>query len=265
MGEVKKILQAKDLAKVYGTTIKNKVLHELNFSISQGEFTSIIGYSGSGKSTLLNILGALDQPTSGEIIFDDLEFGQMNADELAVFRNENLGFIFQFHHLLPEFTALENVLIPTWIREGKTHNKKADRAKELLDLVGLSKFIHNKVTNLSGGQQQRVAIARALINEPAIILGDEPTGNLDTESTEQVYGLFREINEEFGTTLIIVTHNDHIAAKSDRVIELSDGRISRDYYNNEMSEDEAFEQVAPSYCKYCGRSDTNESPKKHEL
>ncbi len=182
----------------------------------------------------------------------------MNEDELAIFRNENLGFIFQFHHLLPEFTALENVLIPTWIKAGKTHNKRVERAKELLDLVGLSKFMNNKATNLSGGQQQRVAIARALINEPAILLGDEPTGNLDSESTEQVYGLFREINKEFGTTLIIVTHNDHIAAKTDRVIELTDGRISRDYSNKDLSDDVAFEQVAPSYCKYCGRAHNNE-------
>jgi lipoprotein-releasing system ATP-binding protein len=258
MDEQNVLLQAKDLSKVYGTVIRTKVLHELNFSISEGEFTSIIGYSGSGKSTLLNVLGALDQPTSGEIIFNGIEFGQMNEDELAIFRNENLGFIFQFHHLLPEFTALENVLIPTWIKAGKTHNKRVERAKELLDLVGLSKFMNNKATNLSGGQQQRVAIARALINEPAILLGDEPTGNLDSESTEQVYGLFREINKEFGTTLIIVTHNDHIAAKTDRVIELTDGRISRDYSNKDLSDDAAFEQVAPSYCKYCGRAHNNE-------
>lgn len=253
MDNQKTLLEAIDLSKVYGTTIRNKVLHELNFSIAREEFTSIIGYSGSGKSTLLNILGALDQPTQGKIIFDGVDFGQMNDDALAVFRNENLGFIFQFHHLLPEFTALENVLIPTWIKEGRSHNKRLKRAKELLELVGLKEYMNNKATNLSGGQQQRVAIARALINEPAILLGDEPTGNLDSESTQQVYRLFREINANLKTTIIIVTHNDHIAAKSDRVIELSDGRISRDYSNKILSEDDAFSQVAPEYCKYCGK------------
>lgn len=245
------VLEAKDITKVYGTTILNEVLHGLNFKIHKKEFTSIIGYSGSGKSTLLNILGALDRPTKGGIFFQGIDFGKMSEDELAAFRNQNLGFIFQFHHLLPEFTALENVLIPTWIKEGRSHNKKLDRAKELLDLVGLKDFMKNKANNLSGGQQQRVAIARALINNPTILLGDEPTGNLDSDSTDQVYGLFRDINQALETTLIIVTHNDHIAAKSDRVIELVDGRINRDYLNSDLSEEEAFQKVAPVYCKVC--------------
>jgi len=155
----------------------------------------------------------------------------MSNDDLADFRNQNLGFIFQFHHLLPEFTALENVLMPTWIKIGNSSGKYTNKAKELLELVGLKEYINNKSTNLSGGQQQRVAIARGLINDPTILLGDEPTGNLDTETTEQVYGLFRDINKELGTTLLIVTHNEGIAAKSDRVIELRDGKISRDYSN----------------------------------
>ena len=245
------VLQAKKLTKVYGTTIKNEVLHQLNFVIKKNEFTSIIGYSGSGKSTLLNILGALDKPTSGEIIFEGISFGNMTQDELADFINKNLGFIFQFHHLLPEFSAIENVLIPTWIKAGKVNNKKLNRAKELLELVGLSKYMKNKATNLSGGQQQRVAIARALINDPSIILGDEPTGNLDSDTTDQVYGLFRKINKDLGTTLIIVTHNDHIAAKSDRVIELTDGNITKDYLNGQKTEEEAFQEVAPIYCKMC--------------
>jgi len=247
------VLEAKDLTKVYGTTIKNEVLHQLNFTIVKNEFTSIIGYSGSGKSTLLNILGALDQPTHGEIYFKNRTFGKMSSDELAAFRNQNLGFIFQFHHLLPEFSALENVLIPTWIYAGRATNKYLARAKELLELVGLKEFMSKKVTNLSGGQQQRVAIARSLINDPTILLGDEPTGNLDSDTTDQVYGLFRKINKDLGTTLIIVTHNDHIAAKSDRVIELTDGHISRDYMNNSLTETEAFEKVAPIYCRTCKR------------
>ena len=245
------VIQARDLVKVYGTQIQTEVLHGLNFSITAHEFVSIIGYSGSGKSTLLNILGALDKPTRGEILFKGTELGRMSEDELAGFRNKNLGFIFQFHHLLPEFTALENVLIPTWISEGKSHSKKLNRAKELLEIVGLEKYMKNKATNLSGGQQQRVAIARALINDPTILLGDEPTGNLDSDTTDQVYGLFRDINKELGTTLIIVTHNDHIAAKSDRVIQLVDGNIDRDYKNTEMTQEQAFKEVAPGYCRYC--------------
>jgi len=228
MADKKPVIEAKELTKVYGTTIKNEVLHQLNFLINKKEFTSIIGYSGSGKSTLLNILGALDRPTSGEILFEGNSFGRMSENELSEFRNRNLGFIFQFHHLLPEFTALENVLMPTWIKDGRATKKKERRAKELLQMVGLEPFMYKKSTNLSGGQQQRVAIARALINDPTILLGDEPTGNLDSETTDQVYELFRQINKELDTTLIIVTHNDHIAAKSDRIIQLTDGNISRD-------------------------------------
>lgn len=256
------VMEARNVRKVYGTTIKTEVLHGINFSITSGEFASIIGYSGSGKSTLLNILGALDSPTSGDIFFRGKEYGQMSQDTLADFRNQNMGFIFQFHHLLPEFTALENVLIPTWIRMGNSSSKFTKRAKELLDLVGLKEFINNKSTNLSGGQQQRVAIARALINDPTILLGDEPTGNLDSDTTDQVYGLFRNINKELGTTLLIVTHNDHIASKSDRVIELKDGNVSRDYSNLVLTEDEAFSQVAPIYCKVCPRDPING---KHNL
>ncbi|MBP1934398.1 ABC transporter ATP-binding protein [Ammoniphilus resinae] len=225
------VLEARHIKKEYGTTIKTEILHGINFSLTEGEFVSIIGYSGSGKSTLLNILGALDTPTSGEILFKGQEYGKMTEDQLADFRNQNMGFIFQFHHLLPEFTAIENVLIPTWIKMGNTSKKHVNRAEELLELVGLKEYIHHKSTNLSGGQQQRVAIARALINNPAILLGDEPTGNLDTETTEHVYELFRDINKEFGTTILIVTHNDKIAKKSDRVIEMKDGNISRDYMN----------------------------------
>ncbi len=225
------VMEANNIKKEYGTKIKTEILHGISFSLTEGEFVSIIGYSGSGKLTLLNILGALDTPTSGEIFFKGQEYGRMSGDQLADFRNQNMGFIFQFHHLLPEFTALENVLIPTWIKMGSTSKRHEDRAKELLELVGLKEFINNKSTDLSGGQQQRVAIARALINDPAILFGDEPTGNLDSETTEHVYELFRDINKQIGTTVLIVTHNDLIAAKSDRVIELKDGAISRDYKN----------------------------------
>lgn len=236
MKEKNILLEGKDLVKVYGTTIKTEVLHSLNFKIYQQELTAIIGQSGSGKSTVLNIIGALDKPTGGDIIFQDKAFGKLKEKELARFRNENLGFIFQFHHLLPEFTAIENVLMPTWIMAGRATKRRMDKAKELLELVGLKDRMFNKSTALSGGQQQRVAIARALINEPAILLGDEPTGNLDTDTSEQVFDLFKTINKELGTTLIIVTHDADIAAKSDRVIELKDGYISRDYRNDVQSE-----------------------------
>lgn len=245
------LMEAKNIKKVYGTAIKTEVLHGISFNLMQGEFASLIGYSGSGKSTLLNILGALDSPTSGEIYFRGQEYGKMSDNVLADFRNQNMGFIFQFHHLLPEFTALENVLIPTWISMGNTSKKLADKAKELLELVGLKEFMDRKSTNLSGGQQQRVAIARALINNPALLLADEPTGNLDTDTTDQIYGFFRNINKEFGTTILVVTHNDHIASKSDRVIELKDGNISRDYSNLKLTDEEAFLRVAPVYCKFC--------------
>lgn len=226
------LLEGKDLVKVYGTTVKTEVLHSLNFKIYEKELTAIIGQSGSGKSTLLNIIGALDKPTSGDIYFKGKGFGQLKDNDLATFRNQNLGFIFQFHHLLPEFSAIENVLMPTWIMAGKATKNRMAKAKELLELVGLKDRMYNKSTALSGGQQQRVAIARALINEPSILLGDEPTGNLDTDTSEQVFDLFRTINKELGTTLIVVTHDDDIAAKSDRVIDLKDGYIHQDYRND---------------------------------
>ncbi len=175
----------------------------------------------------------------------------MSDRELADFRNRNIGFIFQFHHLLPEFTALENVLIPTWIKSHSGNRKKEDRARELLELVGLKDRMNNKATDLSGGQQQRVAIARSLINEPSIILADEPTGNLDSETTEQVYELMREINARLNTAFIVVTHNDHIAAKSDRIVEMKDGLILKDYLTGERSEDEVWQDVAPKYCRHC--------------
>lgn len=245
------LLQAKGITKVYGTVVKTSALKGVDLGFKEGEFSSIIGYSGSGKTTLLNILGALDRPTEGALWFQEEEVSRMNDSRLAAFRNKNIGFVFQFHHLLPEFTALENVLMPTWIEARSGSLKKQGRAKELLEMVGLADRMNNKATDLSGGQQQRVAIARALINEPALILADEPTGNLDSETTEQVYEMIREINQRLGTAFIMVTHNDHIAAKSDRVIEMKDGLILRDYLTSELSEDDNWQAVAPKHCKYC--------------
>ena len=244
-----KLLEIKDLVKIYGTKIQTKVLHEVSLDINKSEFMSIIGPSGSGKTTLLNIIGALDNATSGHIYFQNKDITKMKSDELASFRNLNLGFIFQFHHLLPEFTALENVIIPSWIKHKTPTKRKQQRAIELLEIVGLKDRINNKATDLSGGQQQRVAIARALINDPTLILADEPTGNLDSESTEQVYELLRTINKEFKTTFIIVTHDRHLAAKSDRVIEMVDGKINQDYLTASIGE-ELWHCLAPHNCLY---------------
>lgn len=222
------ILELKNINKIYGTEIKTQILHDINLSFEEGTFNSIIGQSGSGKSTVLNIMGTLDTPTSGDIIVAGKKLNNMTANELSEFRNETIGFIFQFHYLLPEFTALENVLMPYEIKYGKAPKEIVNKAKELMKLVGLEKVINNMSTNMSGGQQQRTAIARALINDPKIILADEPTGNLDSDSTEVIYQLLRDINKKLGTTFIIITHDPRIAEKADRRIEIADGRVKSD-------------------------------------
>jgi lipoprotein-releasing system ATP-binding protein len=197
-------------------------------TFEQGSFNSIIGQSGSGKSTLLNIIGTLDKPTSGDIIIDGKNVKNMSNNQLAILRNDTIGFVFQFHYLLPEFTALENVLMPYEIKYGKIMKEVKEKAEEYMNLVGLENVKNNLATKMSGGQQQRTAIARALINDPKIILADEPTGNLDSDSTETIYELLRDINEKFGTTFIIITHDKRIAEKADRIIEIKDGRINLD-------------------------------------
>ena len=224
------IVELKDIVKVYGekTKFPTQVLFDINLAFQEGSFNSIIGQSGSGKSTLLNILGTLDYPTSGSIHINGKETSKMNKLALARLRNETIGFTFQFHYLLPEFTALENVLMPYRISKNPISEAVLARANELLQLVGLEKYKNNLAVNMSGGQQQRVAIARSLMNNPKLILADEPTGNLDSDSTEQVYGLLRSINEKYGTTFIIITHDRHIAEKADRIIEIKDGKIYMD-------------------------------------
>jgi len=221
------IIQLKNINKIYGNQVKTQVLHDLSLDIREGSFTSIIGQSGSGKSTLLNIVGTLDKPTTGEVIIDGKRTDGMGKNELAALRNKTIGFIFQFHYLLPEFTALENVLLPNNIM-GKASKETKARAEELMQLVGLEKVKNNLSSNMSGGQQQRTAIARALMNNPRIILADEPTGNLDSDSTENIYNLMRDINKKFGTTFVIITHDRRIAEKADRIIEIKDGRIALD-------------------------------------
>jgi lipoprotein-releasing system ATP-binding protein len=222
------IINLKNIDKTYGDVIKTKVLNNINLSIEEGSFNSIIGSSGSGKSTLLNIMATLDKPTKGEVFINGEKTSILNKNKLAELRNETLGFIFQFHHLLPEFTALENVLLPYNIKHSKPSKEILRRAEELLHLVGLDKVKNNIATKMSGGQQQRTAIARALMNNPKIILADEPTGNLDSESTENIYNLMRDINKMFNTTFVVITHDRKIAEKADRIIEIKDGKIVMD-------------------------------------
>lgn len=228
------VIQLEKINKIYGTKIQTQVLYNIDLVFAEGSFNSIIGQSGSGKSTLLNILGTLDKPTSGVVYFNGRNVTDFNNNELATLRNETLGFIFQFHYLLPEFTALENVLMPYRISKQPITKDVLKRANELLDFVGLGQRKNNLANNLSGGQQQRVAIARSLINLPKVILADEPTGNLDSDTTEQVYDLLREINQKYNTTFIIITHDRHIAEKADRIIEIKDGKINLDITKNQL-------------------------------
>ncbi len=225
---MRNIIELKNISKIYGTSIKYKALSDINLNIEEGSFNSIIGASGSGKSTLLNIIGTLDKPTSGELYINGIRTDKMKKNQLAELRNETIGFVFQFHYLLPEFTAIENILMPYMIKKSKPSKEIIERAETLLNLVGLSDVKNNMSNNMSGGQQQRTAIARALINNPKIILADEPTGNLDSHSTENIYNLLREINSTLGTTFIIITHDNRIAEKADRKLTIEDGKLSSD-------------------------------------
>ncbi|HNZ83611.1 MAG TPA: ABC transporter ATP-binding protein [Sedimentibacter sp.] len=228
MKELNNIIELKNINKIYGEKIKTQVLFDINISFEENSFNSIIGESGSGKSTMLNIIGTLDKPTSGEVYIGGKRTDTMDKTELAFLRNKTIGFIFQFHYLLPEFTAKENVLLPYKIHNYKVPKEADEWADELLNIVGLTKVKNNLATNMSGGQQQRTAIARALINKPKIILADEPTGNLDSETTENVYGILRDINKKYGTTFLIITHDQRIAEKTDRIVQVKDGKINLD-------------------------------------
>jgi lipoprotein-releasing system ATP-binding protein len=215
------MLTARDLYKSYGQL---EVLRGVSVNIEQGEIVSIAGPSGSGKSTLLHILGTLDKADRGVIMLDNKHLGDMNAKTLAAFRNRNIGFVFQFHHLLPEFTALENVCVPGWIA-GRSKKEVAEKAVEILTLLGLRDRIENKPQQLSGGEQQRVAVARALINQPKIIFADEPTGNLDSANAKELHDLFFDLRKKFNQTFLIVTHNEELAQMSDKILHMKDGRI----------------------------------------
>lgn len=222
------ILELKKITKFYGKKNKTQVLFGMDLEIKKGSFNSIIGQSGSGKSTLLNIIGTLDNASDGDVVINGTNIKNFDKKQLATLRNETMGFIFQFHYLLPEFTVLENILIPYRIQNKKVTKSIIDKAEELIELVGLTKVKNNLATDLSGGQQQRTAIARALINQPKLILADEPTGNLDSDTTDQIYDLMRDINKKYETTFLVITHDQAVAEKTDRIIELKDGRIIMD-------------------------------------
>ena len=200
------------------------VLKGVNITVNKGEIVSIVGSSGAGKSTLLHILGTLDTPDSGEIFISGVPVHSLKGRKLAAFRNTQIGFVFQFHHLLPEFTALENVSIPGWIA-GRRKKEVQEEAIKLLKLLGLGDRLENKPNALSGGEQQRVAVARALINKPAIVFADEPTGNLDSKNAKELHDLFVQLRKDFKQTFLIVTHNEELAGMSDRVLHMKDGLI----------------------------------------
>ncbi len=200
------------------------VLNGISLTLEKGEMVAIVGASGAGKSTFLHILGALDSPSSGKVLFEGVNIADQNDEKRSQFRNEQVGFVFQFHHLLPEFTALENVMMPGFIQSASRPKLEAD-ARDLLGRVGLSERIAHRPGELSGGEQQRVAVARALILRPKLVLADEPTGNLDTHTSLEVFGLLKEINKQNGVTFVIVTHNEKLAQAADRVVKMVDGKL----------------------------------------
>lgn len=215
------MLTAREIHKYFGNLW---VLKGVDVTIRQGEIVSIVGPSGSGKSTLLHILGTLDEPAKGEIFLQGKKINELKGRQLAAFRNRHIGFVFQFHHLLPEFTALENVCIPGWIA-GRKKREVEERAADLLNTLGVGHRLENKPNALSGGEQQRVAVARALINNPDIVFADEPTGNLDSANARELHQLFFELRHKFQQTFLIVTHNEELARMSDRLLHMKDGKI----------------------------------------
>lgn len=221
------LLRVADLRKRYlvGTPLEVEVLRGFSFEVGRGEFVAIVGQSGSGKSTLLNILGALDQPTSGLVCIDGVDISGLDGAGLARLRNEKIGFVFQFHHLMSEFTCLENALMPIFIRQGKASGDERERVIALMKRVGLGEVLHKRGNQISGGQQQRVALVRALANEPRLVLADEPTGNLDSVSSQQVFALMREITAERNTTFMMVTHDQSLARQAQRIFEIVDGVV----------------------------------------
>ena len=224
------LLHLQQVRKSYNVGLPNEaeILHGVQLQVQPGEFIALVGPSGSGKSTLLNILGLLERMSSGSYQLQGVETRQLSDEELTLLRRQKLGFVFQFHHLLPAFSALENVTLPALMAEGRVSRAHLDHARSLLDAVGLAQAMNKRPAELSGGMQQRVAIARALVMNPPLVLADEPTGNLDTASSAEVFALLRRIHAERGTSFVVVTHDPRLAARCDRLVEMIDGRIARD-------------------------------------
>lgn len=216
------MIQLEGITKSFGSL---QVLKGIDLTINKGEVVSIVGPSGAGKTTLLQIMGTLDKPDAGRIVLNEVEVNRLKDKELAAFRNKEIGFVFQFHQLLPEFTALENVMIPALINGTSGRNARKE-AEAMLDFLGLSERASHKPAELSGGEKQRVAVARALINHPSVVLADEPSGSLDTQNKEELHRLFFELRDKLGQTFVIVTHDESLAAQTDRTIHLIDGRIN---------------------------------------
>ncbi|GHT76250.1 lipoprotein-releasing system ATP-binding protein LolD [Bacteroidia bacterium] len=219
------MISCKNITKRFGNL---EVLKGIDLSVSQGEIVAIVGPSGAGKTTLLQIMGTLDKPDTGEIRYENMNINQLRDKELAAFRNKNIGFVFQFHQLLPEFTALENVMIPALIGN-KKFSEAVKQAKEILDFLGLSDRLEHKPAALSGGEKQRVAVARALVNRPLVIFADEPSGSLDTQNKEELHRLFFDLRKQFNQTFVIVTHDEELAKLTDRIIHMKDGKIGKDF------------------------------------
>lgn len=221
------MLVANNLIKKYSNIT---VVNNVSLSINKGEIVSVIGPSGAGKTTLLHLLGSLDRPDSGKVTIDNTDLFGLPGKKQSLFRNRNIGFVFQFHHLLPEFSAVENVAIPLWIG-GKGKKEGLAQAAEILDTVGLGQRLENKPSELSGGEQQRVAIARALVNKPSIVMADEPTGNLDSANAQHIHELFLELREKLNQTFIMITHNETMAEMTDRTLIMRDGQIVEERIN----------------------------------
>ena len=223
------MIKIENITKSFGDL---QVLKGINMEIAKGEIVSIVGPSGAGKTTLLQIIGTLDRPDTGTVIIDGTEVAQLSSNRLSDFRNKHVGFVFQFHQLLPEFTAIENIMIPAYIAGKNTSAAKA-RAQELLEFMGLSDRAHHKPNQLSGGEKQRVAVARALVNEPSVVLADEPSGSLDSKNKAELHQLFFDLRDKYGMTFIIVTHDESLAELTDRTICLKDGRIVDNLHDEE--------------------------------
>ena len=233
MAEDRETLRLEEVRKSYntGTPLETEVLHGIDLRLARGEFAALIGPSGSGKSTLLNVIGLLDPPNAGRLFIEGREAGKLGDADMTRLRGRAIGFVFQYHYLLPAFTALENVMMPVLAARGWPDDEMRASAAELLDKVGLARWRDKKTGELSGGQQQRVAVARSLAMKPALVLADEPTGNLDTKSADGVFDVLRNVNQTSGTTFLIVTHDPRLAQRCDRIVELVDGRIVADRPN----------------------------------